>query len=293
MPKISVIMPVYNNALYLQEAVNSILLQTLTDLELIIIDDGSTDGSAGIIHEIRDTRVRKIFHSENMGIVTSLNQGLDLARGQYIARMDSDDIAALNRLEVQAYFMDQNRSIDVCGTGYTTNYLGPVKLNPMNHEEIKVWLLFYCCILHPSVMMRRSSVNRLHIRYDSNYPHAEDYELWNRLSTCAQLANIPHNLMYYRLHGGQVSNTHRAIQDDSARRIRQRQLSGLGIQLSDEEYAQLVKLAEFRVNAENYEEYQAAAGFANWLIEQNRQSRVFNEELLTMALSRCISRVPY
>lgn len=293
MPKISVIMPVYNNALYLQEAVNSILLQTLTDLELIIIDDGSTDGSAGIIHEIRDTRVRKIFHSENMGIVTSLNQGLDLARGQYIARMDSDDIAALNRLEVQAYFMDQNRSIDVCGTGYTTNYLGPVKLNPMNHEEIKVWLLFYCCILHPSVMMRRSSVNRLHIRYDHNYPHAEDYELWNRLSTCAQLANIPHNLMYYRLHGGQVSNTHRAIQDDSARRIRLRQLSGLGIQLSDEEYAQLVKLAEFRVNAENYEEYQAAVGFANWLIERNRQSRVFDQELLTMALSRCISRVPY
>ncbi|MFE4710163.1 glycosyltransferase family 2 protein [Paenibacillus sp. NPDC056722] len=293
MPRISVIMPVYNNAIYLQEAVNSILLQTLSDLELIIIDDGSTDGSAGIIHEIKDTRVKKIFHAENMGIVTSLNQGLDLAQGEYIARIDSDDIAALNRLEVQAYFMDQNPSIDICGTGYTTNYLGPVKLNPMYHEEIKVWLLFNCCILHPSVMMRSRSIDRLGIRYDHNYPHAEDYELWNRLSSSAQLANIPHNLMYYRPHAGQISNTQRAIQDITARRIRERQLSQLGIQLSDEEYAIMTRLAEFRVNSEDFEDYRTATGFANWLLDQNRQFHVFDQNILAMALSRCISRVPY
>ncbi|MNO46962.1 putative glycosyltransferase EpsE [compost metagenome] len=292
MPKISVIMPVYNNAMYLQEAINTILWQTLNDLELIIIDDGSTDGSAGIIHDIKDTRVKKIFHTENMGIVTSLNQGLDLAQGKYIARMDSDDVAALNRLEMQAYFMDTNPTIDICGTGYTTNYLGPVKLNPMHHEEIKVWLLFYSCILHPSVMMRRSSIDRLGISYDYNYPHAEDYELWNRLSSSAKLANLPHNLMYYRPHEGQVSNKHRVIQDDSARRIRQRQLSQLGIQLSDNEYAIMVKLAEYRVNSEDFEDYRIAEGFANLLIDQNRQYQVFDQEALKMALSRCISRMP-
>ncbi|WP_342436197.1 glycosyltransferase [Paenibacillus sp. FSL L8-0436] len=293
MSRISVIMPVYNNAMFLHEAVTTILLQTLNDLELIIIDDGSTDGSAGIIHEIMDTRVKKIFHTENMGIVTSLNQGLDLAQGEYIARMDSDDIAALNRLEVQAYFMDTNPAIDICGTGYTTNYLGPVKLNPMHHEEIKVWLLFYSCILHPSVMMRRSSIDRLGIRYDCNYPHAEDYELWNRLSSSAKFANLPHNLMYYRPHEGQVSNKHRVIQDDSARRIRQRQLSQLGIQLSDEEYAIMIKLAEYGVNSEDFANYRTAAGFANWLLDQNRQYHVFDQDLFGMALSRCISGVPY
>lgn len=293
MPRISVIMPVYNNAMYLQEAVNTILWQTLKDLELIIIDDGSTDGSTGIIHEIKDARVKKIFHDNNTGIVTSLNQGMDLAQGEYIARMDSDDIAALNRLEVQAYFMDQNPHIDLCGTGYTTNYLGPAKINPMHHEEIKVWLLFHSCILHPSVMMRRNSVDRLGIRYDYNYPHAEDYELWNRLSTYAQLANIPHNLMYYRPHAGQVSNKHRVIQDDSARRIRQRQLSQLGIQLSDEEYGLFVKLAEYAVNPDDFENYHTAAGFAEWLINLNQQYRTFDQHLFRMALSRCISRVPY
>lgn len=293
MPRVSVIMPVYNNAMYLQEAVNTILWQTLNDLELIIIDDGSTDGSGGIIHELKDTRVKKIFHSVNMGIVTSLNEGLDLAQGEYIARMDSDDIAALNRLEVQAYFMDQHPYVDICGTGYTTNYLGPVKLNPMHHEEIKVWLLFHSCLLHPSVMMRRSSIDRLGIRYDYNYPHAEDYELWNRLSSTAQLANVPHNLMFYRPHEGQISNKHRLIQDDSARRIRQRQLLQLGIQLSDEEYSLLVKLAEFGVNSEDFENYRTAVGFANWLIDQNRIHRIFDHDILNMALSRCISRVPY
>ncbi|WP_150268442.1 glycosyltransferase family 2 protein [Paenibacillus tepidiphilus] len=293
MPRISVILPVFNNAMYLQEAVNTILMQTLTDLELIIIDDGSTDGSAGIIHELKDARVRKVFHAVNMGIVTSLNQGLDLARGEYVARMDSDDIAALNRLEVQAYFMDQHPEIDICGTGYTTNYLGPVKINPMHHEEIKVWLLFHSCLLHPSVMMRRSTIDRLGIRYDYNYPHAEDYELWNRLSSVAKLANLPYNLMYYRPHEGQISNKYRFIQDSSARNIRLRQLAQLGVQLSDDEYNTMAKLAEFRVNSEDFEDYRTAAGLANWLIEQNRKYRVFDHDLLQMAFSRCISRVPY
>ncbi|WP_246187956.1 glycosyltransferase [Paenibacillus tengchongensis] len=286
-------MPVYNNAMYLQEAINTILWQTFSDLELIIIDDGSTDGSAGIIHEIQDTRVKKIFHSVNLGIVASLNQGLDWSQGEYIARMDSDDASALNRLEVQAYFMDQNPHIDICGTGYTTNYLGPVKLNPMHHEEIKVWLLFHSCLLHPSVMMRRSSIERLGIRYDYNYPHAEDYELWSRLSSSAQFANLPHNLLFYRTHEGQISNKHRLVQDSTARRIRQRQLSQLGIQCSEHEYDILVKLAEFRIVAEDIEDYRNATGFANWILDQNRIYRVYDQDILNMALSRCISRAPY
>ncbi|MFB5674112.1 glycosyltransferase family 2 protein [Paenibacillus terreus] len=291
MPRISVIMPVHNNALYLQEAVNSILWQTLADLELIIIDDGSTDGSTGIIHEIRDARVRKVFHPVQMGIVASLNEGLQLAQGEYVARMDSDDIAALNRLEVQAYFMDQNPVVDICGTGYTTDYHGPVKLNPLHHEEIKVWLLFYCCILHPSVMMRSSSISRLGIRYDPDYPHAEDYELWNRLSSSARLANVPHNLMYYRPHAGQVSNRHRWIQDNTARRIRQRQILQLGLHLSDAEYSIMSRLAEFRLG-DDPESYRTATGFANWLLDQNRQYQVYDQNILALALSRCISKMP-
>ncbi|MNN65434.1 hypothetical protein D3C81_1809350 [compost metagenome] len=99
--------------------------------------------------------------------------------------------------------------------------------------------------------------------------------------------------MYYRPHEGQVSNKHRVIQNNSARRIRQRQLSQLGIQLSDEQYGLLVRLAEFAVNPEDFWDYRAAEGFANWLIDQNRQFRAFDQDLLRMALSRCISRAPY
>ncbi|PYY25908.1 glycosyltransferase family 2 protein [Paenibacillus illinoisensis] len=294
MPRISVIMPVYNNAPFVQESISSILRQTFADLELIIIDDGSTDGSTGMIYNINDERVKKIFHPVSLGVAASLNQGLDVAQGEYIARMDGDDIAALNRLEVQAYYMDQHPDIDVCGTAYTQNYLGPVKFNPLDHEEIKAWLLFHCCILHPSVMMRKSSIERVGIRYDLNYPHAEDFELWTRLSfSGAKLANIPHNLMYYRSHPGQVSNTHRLVQDNSAKRIRQRHLSHLDLQLSEEDYSILVKLAEYRVNPYDFENYHPAAVLANWIVQVNSQVKAFNQEVLQMAFSRCLSRFPY
>ncbi|MFM9276624.1 glycosyltransferase family 2 protein [Paenibacillus jiagnxiensis] len=292
MPKISVLMPVYNTAPYLMGAINSILWQTYDDLEFIIIDDGSTDGSAGIIQEIKDIRVKKIFHTEQKGVVASLNEGLAIAQGEYIARMDSDDITALNRLEVQALFMDENPNIDLCGTGFITQYPGPVKIHPPHHEEIKVWLLFHCCIAHPTIMVRRSSIDRLGFSYDANYLHAEDYELWNRLAPNAQFANLPLNLYYYRIHGGQVSTKHRQIQDYSARKIRKRQFAQMGLQLSEEEYAIFMRLAEFRVNPGVFENYRTAAGFANWLLDQNKKYKLYNQDILAFALSRCISGQP-
>jgi glycosyltransferase involved in cell wall biosynthesis len=285
-------MPVYNTAPYLMAAINSILWQTYGDLEFIIVDDRSTDGSAQMIDEVKDIRVKKIFHTEQMGVVASLNEALAIAQGEYIARMDSDDISALNRLEVQNAFMDQNPHIDLCATGFITKHPGPVKINPLHHEEIKVWLLFHCCIAHPTIMVRRSSLDRLGFSYDANYPHAEDYELWNRLASNAQFANLPLNLYYYRIHGGQVSSRHRQIQDYSARKIRQRQLTQLGMQLSDEEYSILMRLVEFRVNPGDFENYKTAAGFANWLLDQNRVYKVYNQDILNMALSRCISGQP-
>lgn len=292
MPKISVLMPVYNTAPYLRDAINSILWQTYGDMEFIIIDDGSTDGSAGIIQEIKDIRVKKIFHTEQKGVVASLNEGLAIAQGEYIARMDADDMSALNRFEVQNLFMDENPHIDLCGTGFITKYQGPVKINPQQHEEIRVWLLFHCCIAHPTIMVRRSSIDRLGFSYDANYPHAEDYELWNRIAPNAQFTNLPLNLYYYRIHGGQVSTKHRQIQDYSARRIKQRQLSQLGMQLSDKEYEILMRLAEFRVNPWDFENYRTAAGFANWLLDQNRIYQLYNQDILAFALSRCISGQP-
>lgn len=293
MPRASVILPVYNNAAFVLEAIHSILAQTYTDFELIVIDDGSTDGSTFLISQISDPRVIKIFHNTNRGLIASLNEGLKKANGEYIVRMDSDDISTPDRLAVQIAFMDQNPLIDVCGAAFTSSNGGSIKVNPASHDEIKTWLLFHCCICHPAIIMRNSMIRRLGIQYDSNYPHAEDYELWNRLAFQVQMANLPINVLYYRQHNGQVSNQHRGIQDATARRIRQRQFSKLGLELSDEENQIMLDILEFKINPYDYDSYTRALGFANWVLEQNSKYLVYNQELLNMAFSRCISHIPY
>lgn len=293
MPRASVILPVYNTVAFVWDAVHSILVQTYSDFELIIIDDGSTDGSAFLISQITDPRVVKIFHSTNQGLVATLNEGFNRATGEYIVRMDSDDISTPDRLDVQISFMDQNPLIDVCGAAFTTSSGGVLKVNPASHEEIKTWLLFHCCICHPATIIRNSMIHRLNIQYDSSYPHAEDYELWNRLVSQVQIANLPINLLYYRQHKGQVSIQHRAIQDASARRIRQRQFSQLGLELSDEENQIMLDILEFKINPYDYNCYIKAVGFANWVLDQNCKYQIYNQELLSMAFSRCISHLPY
>ncbi|MEJ3719663.1 glycosyltransferase [Paenibacillus polymyxa] len=293
MPRASVILPVYNNTAFVLEAIHSILAQTYSDFELIVIDDGSTDGSTFLISQISDPRVIKIFHSTNRGLIASLNEGLKKANGEYIVRMDSDDISTPDRLAVQIAFMDQNPLVDVCGAAFTSSSGGSIKVNPASHDEIKTWLLFHCCICHPAVIMRNSMIRRLGIQYDSNYPHAEDYELWNRLAFQVQMANLPINVLYYRQHNGQVSNQHKAIQDATARRIRQRQFSKLGLELSDEENQIMLDILEFKVNPYDYGSYTRALGFANWVLDQNSKYLVYNQEMLNIAFSRCISHIPY
>lgn len=293
MPRASVILPVYNNAAFVLLAIHSILVQSYSDFELIVIDDGSTDGSAFLISQIADPRVIKIFHSTNRGLIATLNEGLNKATGEYIVRMDSDDISTPDRLDVQISFMDQNPLIDVCGAAFTTSSGGVLKVNPASHDEIKTWLLFHCCMCHPATIIRNSMIHRLGMQYDSNYPHAEDYELWNRLASQVQMANLPINLLYYRQHNGQVSNQHRAIQDATARRIRQRQFSQMGLELSDEENQIMLDILEFKINPYDYNSYAKASGFANWVLGQNSKYLVYNQELLNMAFSRCISHIPY
>ncbi|WP_410772551.1 glycosyltransferase family 2 protein [Fontibacillus sp. BL9] len=293
MPRASIIMPVYNNADFVMEAVDSMLGQTYKDFELILIDDGSTDGSASLISRITDYRVRRIYHQKNQGLVSTLNEGLGLATGEYIVRMDSDDISMPNRLERQVSFMDQNPDIGLSAAAFASSGAERPKVNPANHEEIKTWLLFHCCICHPLVIMRNDLVQRLGVRYDSNYPHAEDYELWNRLAFETKVANLPDNLLFYRQHSGQVSHRHKAIQDESARRIRQRQFSQLGLELSAEENQIMLDFVFFRINQWDQHSYTRALGFANWVLEQNAKYKVYDQQMLNLAFSRCISNLPY
>jgi glycosyltransferase involved in cell wall biosynthesis len=236
-PIVTVLMPVYNGQAFLEQAIDSILEQTLSDFELLIIDDGSTDGSPEIIAGYDDRRLRVVRNERNIRLVGALNRGLALARGRYLARMDSDDISLPTRLERQVGFLESNPEIGACGSWVATigDGNGSVWKYAEGAEEIRCRLLFSSALAHSTVCMRRDWFARNGLQFDEAYPHAEDYELWRRASEKFPLANIPEILVRYRIHEASVSRRQREIQDETVRRIHREGLSRLGLDPSDEE----------------------------------------------------------
>lgn len=208
-PKISVVMPVYNAAAHLVEAVRSVLAQTFAEFELLAINDGSTDDSARILQEFSDPRLR-ILHQENQGVVAALNRGIREARGSFICRMDSDDICAPDRLARQVEYLDAHNDIALLGGFIATidedgHELAPVVPYPISHEEIwaglgvRPWV-----ICHPAVMFRRQAALEAGL-YDPAFLHAEDAEFFARLMSRHRAANLPRVVLRYRLRRGGVS----------------------------------------------------------------------------------------
>ncbi len=201
-PKVTVLMPVYNAEPYLREAMDSILSQTLTDFEFLIMDDGSTDGSAGIVRSYADRRIRLVQNERNLKLAATLNRGLDLARGEYVARMDADDISLSPRLARQAAFLDARPDVGLCGAW--AEAFGAARFsmpNPTDPEAIRAKLLFDSALVHPAVMLRRSAFDRHGLRYPL-LAHFEDYALWQQAARLFPLANLPEVLLRYRVTGG-------------------------------------------------------------------------------------------
>ena len=203
-PVISVLMPVFNGEKYLAEAIESILNQTFGDFEFIIINDGSADGTAGIVEHYRqrDHRIR-VYDQSNQGVVKSLNRGLELAQGRYIARMDADDVSLPERLAKQVDFLETHPEIGVLGTGAKTmdgsgNTSHTVQF-PIQHNVIRWYLCFFSPMIHPTVMMRRQIVEQVG-GYSSDMMQTEDYDLWRRLSGMTRLSNLQDVLLHLRKH---------------------------------------------------------------------------------------------
>lgn len=236
-PKVSVVMPVYNGGKYLHEAIESILAQTFTDFEFIVIDDGSTDNSYDIAAAFSDGRIRLVRQESNLGLVSALNLGLILARGEYVARMDADDISLPERLLIQVDFMDANPAVGVCGswlqvfssTDRTAWY------SPISHNEIYARLLFESALFHPTVFMRKSFLDAHNILYKSDFRTAEDYELWSRCITLCRFANIGKVLLHYRSHDNNAGILNAETKQQSADKIHLRWLHNIGLHPSGEE----------------------------------------------------------
>ena len=225
-------MPVYNSELFIKEAIDSILNQTFTDFELIIIDDASTDASVEIIQSYTDTRIQLVVKPQNSGYTKSLNYGLTIAKGEYIARMDSDDISLPTRFEKQVAFLNENLDIVVCGTQY--NVMNSTKLSnhPTEHDAIKVKLLDGCYIAHPTVMMNRKFLLNNNLSYNVNAEPAEDYDLWSRIVFLAKVANLNETLLLYRISNHQVSTKRMVEQLQSALQVKLNMLKRLNPSLT-------------------------------------------------------------
>lgn len=200
-PKVSVLMPVYNAIPFLEGAVESILTQSFKDFELIIVDDGSSDGSYALLEEYlkRDPRVQIIRNPKNMGIVYSLNSGISLCRGDYIARMDADDISLRDRIRLQFAVMETDKEIAALGTALTYidssgRELGVIRDCPLGNPNLSQTPL-----LHPTVMLRKAVLERYGLRYLEKYRYAEDYYLWLQLGRVGKLSAINEVLLKYRI----------------------------------------------------------------------------------------------
>ena len=228
-PAVTVLMPVYNGARFLAEAVSSVLNQTFRDFELLAINDGSSDSSPEILASFHDPRIRIIDNGRNLGIIATLNKGLDLARSEYVARMDADDACYPNRLAVQISFMRSRPEVGAAGAWYRPigKVLSRAVRLPTSYDEICAWMPFHCPIAHPTVILRRKSFVENGLSYDPGFPHAEDYDLWSRASRVMRLANVARVLLRYRAHGEQITSRHAGAQFNSAKLVRGRELARL------------------------------------------------------------------
>ena len=224
MKLISVLLPCYNSELYIGEAIQSILEQTYTNFELIVLDDGSTDNSKSIIQGFEDSRIKLLCENKNKGIVYQLNKGIEQAKGEYIARMDADDVSFPERFQKQVDFLENplNHKIDVLGTNAIKfgDFDGLIDFKNYTPKQISFLLNFYCPLLHPTVMIRKSVFNG-GLRYPEGYKYAEDFALWRIIDNGNNIAIIPDFLLNYRSHINQTNrnNNRLKIQLDSSLKV--------------------------------------------------------------------------
>lgn len=234
---ISVLMPVYNAAPFVGAALHSVLAGLGCGDEVLVLDDGSTDGSQQIVASLNDNRIRHIQNPVNIGVAATLNRGLAVARGEFVARMDADDLCRPDRFATQVKFMEDNPTIGLVGgwVRYLGRYQGYLERKPSGESWVKASMLFDNPIIHPTVMFRRDIFAAHSLAYDSSYSRSEDFDLWTRCSRHMAIDNIPKVLVDFRVHEASVTHTARTEMEQQTVALLRRQLATVGIDLLDNE----------------------------------------------------------
>lgn len=233
---VSIITSVFNSEKYISEMLNSILEQTYSDWELVIFDDASTDDTWNIISQYSDLRIKKYRNQKNQGLTVNLNKALKIAQGEYIVRIDGDDIAYPRRLEKQVYFMNQHPDVVLSGGwmyGFGTKNL--IMQNNLDWKVLKINLLIDVITFHPTFIIRKDILDLYKISYNENLRYAQDYDIEYQLSKYGKIVNIPEILVKYRFHPKQVTDKNLEEQRQCAHITRKLVLMDLGINLNTEQ----------------------------------------------------------
>jgi glycosyltransferase involved in cell wall biosynthesis len=289
-PQVTVLIPVHNRAGYVAVAIGSVLGQTFPDFELLVVDDGSTDGTAEVVRACEDPRLRLLRNGANLGIPRTRNLGLAHARGRYVAMLDSDDWAEPHRLARQVAFLDAH--LDHALVGANKRRLGETKPidrtslhRPLSPAAVRAGLVFMCCIAQTSVMGRTTVLRGF--GYDERFPVCQDFELFARLAAEGHvLANLPDVLVRYRHHPGQVSRR-RDLIADRMMVVLARQLSALGVAFTGEDLRRHFLLGRPRSWFEPDGEYlDWAEVWLDRLGEANRRAGAHPEAVFLATLDR-------
>lgn len=206
-PLVSILMPVFKTAPYLREAMDSMLCQTFKDFELIVLDDCSPDNAEEILDAYDDSRIVRYKGEKNVGLSNVLSVGIEMARGKYIARMDSDDISLPQRLQVQVDYLEKHPDVDLVSVGM--RLFGAKEgtwIREINPEKVKIEALFHSPVLHASSVWRKDAFEKQRLRFRQEMVPAEDYDLWVRaMLKGLKLVNLPDVLYEYRIHEAQAT----------------------------------------------------------------------------------------
>ena len=232
-PVVSVLMPAFNAEQYIAQAIQSILQQSFTNFELIILNDGSADGTSRIIEQFHDQRIRVIHLAENQGLVKARNRLVEEARGKYIAFLDADDVAMPGRLQMQINFLEKGGA-DLCGSACHSLYEGNGKTKPSKERytdaDIRALITISSPLCNPAVMGKAEIFKRF--PYSAGKDYAEDYSLWAQLALAGyRFANLKEKLITYRIHDKQTSQVRNSETNMVFEKSRRDYLSGLGISL--------------------------------------------------------------
>lgn len=291
-PLVSVLIPCYNVEKYVKDAINSILTQTYSNLEIIAINDCSTDSTGDILRELekQDNRITVVDNPQNLKLIQTLNKGILLCNGEYIARMDADDIALPTRIEKEVNFLEAHRDHDIVSTQfYAFRSENPSKRDrhhsPVLDKELRAYILFRSGICHPAVLIRKRVFTELGLKFESEYLHVEDYALWSQAIYKTKIANLDEPLLLYRVHESQVSSLNEDLQTENKKKVFKIHCKQLGFPTDEDFINVYASVAECIPLHPTFEYLDKCEEFILQLIDLNKRSPFCDKAYLQRMLS--------